>query len=84
MLSVLFEGVDYIYTNYLGWVLSRNFERGRFAGSETVWEEVGRLPEKGAKRTREFDIKSPSVLLDGAILILKIMDFFRETAGKHP
>ena len=57
---------------------------GLIRRSEKVWEEVGRLTEKVAKLTREFDIKSPSVLLDGAILILKIMDCFRETAGKHP
>ena len=45
---------------------------------------MGRLLEKVAKRTREFDIKCPSVLLDGAILILKIIDCFQEKAGKHP
>ena len=45
---------------------------------------MGRLPEEVVKLTREFDIKSLSVLLNGAILILKIMDCFREKAGKHP
>ena len=45
---------------------------------------MARLPEELAKLTREFEIKSLSVLLDGAILILKIMDCFPEKAGKHP
>ena len=40
---------------------------------------MGRLPEKGAKLIREFDSKSRSVLLDGAILILKIMDCLQES-----
>ena len=44
---------------------------------------MGRLPEEVAKLNREFDIKSLSVLLDDATLILEIMDCFREKAGKH-
>ena len=43
-----------------------------------------RLPEEVAKLNREFDIKSLFILLDDATLILKIMDCFREKAGKHP
>ena len=45
---------------------------------------MGRLPEEVAKLNREFDIKSLSVLLNGAILILKIIDCFQKKAGKHP
>ena len=44
---------------------------------------MGRLPEEVAKLNREFDIKSLSVLIDDATLILKIMDCFQEKAGKH-
>ena len=45
---------------------------------------MGRLPEEVVKLNREFDIKSLFILLDDATLILKIMDCFREKAGKHP
>ena len=74
MVSVLPKKLPPIITLFIGLIRR----------SEKVWEEVGRLTEKVAKLTREFDSKSPSVLLNSAILILKIMDFFRETAGKHP
>ena len=74
MVSVLPKKLPPIITLFIGLIRR----------SEKVWEEVGRLTKKVAKLTREFDSKSPSVLLNGAILILKIMDCFRETAGKHP